>query len=83
VGCASLYHLRRGPLLGTLLQHPDDILLAQSHFLASPLESSLRQMMPVLCELAWTGDAEPVAILQLPLASLVLRSDRYRQRALH
>jgi len=45
-----LYHLRRGPLLGTLLQHPDDIALAQSLFLAAPLEPALRQMMPAMCE---------------------------------
>ena len=47
---ASLYHLRRGPLLGTLLQHPDDIALAQALFLASPLDASLRQMKPVMSE---------------------------------
>jgi hypothetical protein len=49
-----MFHLRRGPLLGTLLQHPDDIALAQRLFLTAPLDAALRQMMPVLCELVAT-----------------------------
>ena len=74
-----LYHLRRGPLLGTLLQHPDDIALAQAMFLTSPLESSLRQMMPVLYEFVRPtpeeslGDAAGVIALQVRRAHAATR----------
>ena len=70
-----LYHLRRGPLLGTLLQHRDDIALAQAQFLASALEPSLRQMLPAMCEFVPAdADALNVVALQVRAAASPARA---------
>jgi len=43
-----LFHLRRGPLLGPILQHPDDIESLRWLFISSSYFDSLRIMLPVL-----------------------------------
>jgi len=72
-----MYHLRRGTLMGSLLQHPDDIALAQTAFLSMPLEPSLRQITPTFLMFAASPDDPNVVYsLQLPLVNLAMRSDR-------
>ncbi|CAN0587606.1 unnamed protein product, partial [Ectocarpus sp. 12 AP-2014] len=47
----QLFHLRRGPLLGPLLQNSDDPLCLRHLFLRGALEDCLRMMEPSLVSL--------------------------------
>ena len=66
-----LFHLRRGPLLGPIMQHPDDINAIRMMFLQSNLVDSMRIIKPVLLSFDYNGEFE-----QLPLETLALQSGR-------
>ena len=75
-----LFHLRRGPLLGVMLQHADDIDVVQNQFLYASPESSRKHIQPQLFEavaLEDTGQNQPqLGFRELPAENLVLRSNR-------
>lgn len=50
-----LFSLRRGPALGPILQHADDIDFVRSLFLHSDYSDALRLMCPVLLEAVMSG----------------------------
>jgi hypothetical protein len=66
-----LYALRRGPLLGPILQHQDDITTLRLLFLRSNVIDCARMMMPALLSFDAMGDFE-----ELPLESLAMQSGR-------
>lgn len=68
-----LYHLRRGPLLGsTVFVHEDEIEPLRNLFLKANKDDSLRLMMPRLYSFT-SLEQEPE---QLPVETLALQSDR-------
>lgn len=66
-----VYHARRGPLLGPILQHADDMDAVRSLFLGSGLEDSLRMAAPRLLSFDRAGQFE-----ELPPETLALQSGR-------
>ena len=64
-----LFMLRRGPLLGPILQHPDDIDSVRCLFLQSKFECCKQLIEPAL--LAVT----PAGFVELPLETLALQSN--------
>jgi hypothetical protein len=63
-----MFSLRRGPLLGPILQHPDDIDYSRCLFLQAPFEVCLRFLRPPFLRIG-LGDVQ-----QLPLEVLALQS---------
>lgn len=61
------YHLRKGSLLGLILQHPDDIYVERAAFMTQGPEAA-RLIMPELSCLAAAGEWTP-----LPLVTSSLR----------
>lgn len=66
-----LFHVGRGPLLGPILQHPDDIDVARAVFLSAGRSDALRMCMPTLLSFNSRGELE-----ELPLETLALQSNR-------
>jgi len=66
-----LYHLRRGPLLGPVVQSSDDCDALRSELLRSDRAATLRLAHPSLLGFSARGDLE-----ELPLDSTVLLSER-------
>ena len=66
-----LYHVRRGPLLGPVVQHPDDVDVLRFGFLHAGRADALRAAMPALLGLDARGGLE-----ELPLQTLALQSGR-------
>lgn len=54
-----LFQLRRGPLLGPILQHADDIDYCRCLFLQAPLNTCMRFIDPPFFQIE-TGDIHPV-----------------------
>lgn len=66
-----LFHLRRGPLLGPILQHPDDIACIRLLFLSSSVVDALRLIRPSILSFNSEGAFE-----ELPLEVFALQSNR-------
>lgn len=66
-----LFHLRRGTLLGPLLQHPDDMDFVRMLFLRANRMDAQRLLLPSLLSFNSTGRFE-----ELPLETLGLQSNR-------
>lgn len=63
-----MYDFSRGPLLGQVLQHPDDILCRQLSFLRLPLVASIITISPCLYQ------------VRLDYTTLAFALDRVRER---
>jgi len=63
-----MFSLRRGPLLGPILQHPDDIDYSRCLFLQAPLDVCARFLRPPFLRIS-LGDVQ-----QMPLEVLALQS---------
>ena len=57
-----LFNARRGPLLGPILQHPDDIDALRTLFLQSGLADCLRLISPTLLSFNDQGEFEQVCV---------------------
>eukprot|EP01130_Rhizamoeba_saxonica_P003457 TRINITY_DN1463_c0_g1_i2.p1 TRINITY_DN1463_c0_g1~~TRINITY_DN1463_c0_g1_i2.p1 ORF type:complete len:696 (-),score=124.12 TRINITY_DN1463_c0_g1_i2:78-2165(-) len=68
----SLFLLKMGPLLGPILQHPDDIEYTRLLFLNSCFEDSLRLLNPAL--LVAHVEDDQIGLVPLPLEDLALQS---------
>jgi protein transport protein SEC23 len=66
-----LFHVRRGPLLGPILQSEDDIDVARHLFLTANRADALRFCIPTL--LSWNQKGE---LEELPMETLALQSNR-------
>jgi hypothetical protein len=55
-----LFHVRRGPLLGPILQHPDDIDVGRFIFLHANRTDALRACIPTLLSFNTKGELEEV-----------------------
>eukprot|EP00164_Ancoracysta_twista_P010977 GFYU01016744.1.p1 GENE.GFYU01016744.1~~GFYU01016744.1.p1 ORF type:complete len:355 (-),score=94.46 GFYU01016744.1:247-1245(-) len=67
----KMYLLRRGPVLGTLLQHVDDIDAMRTYWMTCNFEDSRRLVNPSLLSVQPDGSFE-----ELPLENLALQSER-------
>ncbi len=56
----SLFHLRRGPLLGPILQHADDMDTIRHTFLHSNRVDAMRLLYPTLLSFNSNGEFEQV-----------------------
>eukprot|EP00027_Filamoeba_sp_ATCC50430_P003743 CAMPEP_0168553362 /NCGR_PEP_ID=MMETSP0413-20121227/7213_1 /TAXON_ID=136452 /ORGANISM="Filamoeba nolandi, Strain NC-AS-23-1" /LENGTH=589 /DNA_ID=CAMNT_0008584045 /DNA_START=297 /DNA_END=2066 /DNA_ORIENTATION=+ len=68
----KLFLLRRGPLLGPLLQHPDDIDYMRCLFLNSPFEDCKRLIEPPF----YMAENTEYKYYQIPLEDLALQSNK-------
>ena len=66
-----LFHVRRGPMLGLIVQHADDLAILRSTFLKASRTDALRMCMPTLMSFNTRG-----ALEDLPLETLALQSNR-------
>ena len=67
-----LFHCRRGPLLSSLLQHPDDISLYRSLFLYSNRSDCYRFLFPVCLSFdCFLGE-----LIEVPMETLALQSNK-------
>jgi len=69
----KLFILRRGTMLGHILQNPDEIDYIRTLFLYSDYEDSLRLLEPILYETVFNQDGEYLNVL--PLEDLALQSN--------
>lgn len=72
--------LRRGPLLGPVLQHPDDVDVVRCLFLYASLSDSLRMITPSLWLVGTDSLLHPIAPVTLALQSeFVLLFDHHTE----
>ncbi len=69
-----MFLLRRGPLLGIILQHPDDIDYIRCLFLHANFEDSKRIVAPSLLMALDKDNVQPY--FEVPLEDLALQSDK-------
>eukprot|EP01114_Cavostelium_apophysatum_P002146 TRINITY_DN11871_c0_g1_i2.p1 TRINITY_DN11871_c0_g1~~TRINITY_DN11871_c0_g1_i2.p1 ORF type:complete len:924 (-),score=187.79 TRINITY_DN11871_c0_g1_i2:24-2708(-) len=77
----KIFLLRRGPMLGPILQHPDDIDFLRSLFLNGNLDDCKRLIEPPLFMVYTDAPAEDdvddsASFLQVPLEDLALQSNK-------
>lgn len=72
-----MFSLRRGPLLGPLFQHIDDIFYARKMFLEGNLEESFRLLEPTLLMISATEQEDsPIDLQIVPSEDLAMQSNK-------